>query len=98
MDALPEVLKQRDLLVAPPEAPTSAQAQGLLSEWIHLNVLVLDSERIIVEALQAPLVRALKDWGFKPIPSPFMDCCPFVGSFHCATLDVRRRRTLQSCR
>ena len=82
----------------PPEAPTSAQARGLISEWIHLNVLVLDSERIIVEAQQEPLVRALKDWGFKPIPYPFMDYYPFVGSFHCATLDVRRRGTLESYR
>lgn len=95
-DALPEVLKHWDVLVAPPEAPTSADARGLLSDWIHLNLLVLDGERVIVEAQQEPLIRALKDWGFKPIPYPFMDYYPFVGSLHCATLDVRRRGSLQS--
>ena len=42
------------------------------------------------------LIKALKDWGFDPIPAPFLSYGPFGGSFHCATLDVRRRGTLKS--
>jgi glycine amidinotransferase len=42
------------------------------------------------------MIRALKDWGFEPIPCPFLNYSPFGGSFHCATLDVRRTGTLQS--
>lgn len=96
LDRLPPILKSWDLLVGPPEAYTSPQQRGLLSEWIHLNVLSLDGERVVVEASQEPLIRALKDWGFKPIPCPFMDYYPFMGSFHCATLDIRRRGELKS--
>jgi len=42
------------------------------------------------------MIRALKDWGFEPIPLPFTKFAPFGGAFHCATLDIRRRGTLQS--
>lgn len=45
---------------------------------------------------QSSLIKALKDWGFEPIPCAFLYYGPFGGSFHCATLDVRRRGVLQS--
>ena len=50
----------------------------------------------MVEEQQTSLIKAFKDWGFEPIPCPFIDFVPFGGSFHCATLDVRRRGTLES--
>ncbi|AKT38555.1 hypothetical protein [Chondromyces crocatus] len=96
LDKLPPLLKKWDLLVAPPGIPTPLDTRCLLSGWIHLNVLSLDGERILVEQRQEPLIRALQGWGFKPIPVDFEDFFPFVGAFHCATLDVRRRGTLQS--
>ena len=38
----------------------------------------------------------LRDWGFEPIPCAFRHAYKFGGSFHCATVDIRRRGTLQS--
>jgi glycine amidinotransferase len=61
-----------------------------------MNVLMLDEERVVVEQTQESMIRALRDWGFRPIPCGFMDFAPFGGSFHCATLDVRRRGELES--
>jgi glycine amidinotransferase len=49
-----------------------------------------------VERLQESLIKKLKDWGFEPISYSFANYAPFGGSFHCATLDVRRRGELQS--
>jgi glycine amidinotransferase len=69
---------------------------GVVSKWISINLLMLDEERVIVEKQQEPLIKALKDWGFQPIPCSFDSYYPFLGSFHCATLDVRRRGVLQS--
>ena len=40
--------------------------------------------------------KALRDWGFEPVPTPFMNYKLFGGGFHCATLDIRRRGELQS--
>jgi len=96
LSRLPSVLKTWDLLVAPEPVPIENDPLQIVSRWAGLNVLMLDEERVIVEARQAPLIRALTDWGFRPIPCSFEAYYPFLGSFHCATLDVRRRGELRS--
>jgi glycine amidinotransferase len=65
-------------------------------EWLVMNVLSLDEKRIIVEKEEEPFMRALKSWGFEPIPVAFRNCYKHGGSFHCATCDVRRLGILQS--
>jgi glycine amidinotransferase len=68
----------------------------MCSAWISLNVLMLDEKRVIVDKSQVSMIKALKDWGFEPIPCAFLHYAPLGGAFHCATLDVRRRGGLQS--
>ena len=51
---------------------------------------------IVVERQDEPMISALKRWGFKPVPCNFRNFNSFGGSFHCATLDVRRRGRLES--
>ena len=92
---LPSILKKWDILVAPRPVPNN-DPLGVVSEWISINVLMLDEERVIVAKNQTPLIKALKEWGFKPIPCSFDAYFPFLGAFHCATLDVRRRGRLQN--
>ena len=41
------------------------------------------------------MIRLLKEHGFEPIPVRFVNYTPFGGAFHCATLDIRRRGTLE---
>lgn len=93
--ALPEILKKWDVLI-PPEPVPYLNKPGGMSDWISINVLKLDEKRVIVEKRQEPLIKALKDWGFEPIPCSFEAYYPFLGSFHCATLDIRRRGELKS--
>ncbi len=95
IDQLPDILKSWELLIAP-EPPALSDPLCGVSEWAGVNVLMLDEERVIVEKKQEPLIKALKEWGFKPIPCAFEHYYPFLGSFHCATLDIRRRGELQS--
>lgn len=92
---LPPILKSWDILIAPDPLPNKDPLK-VVSDWISINFLMLDEERIIVEKTQEPLIKALKGWGFKPIPCSFDSYYPFLGAFHCATLDVRRRGELQS--
>jgi len=61
-----------------------------------MNILMLDEERVVVERQDEPMIGLLKRWGFKPIPCSFRSFNSFGGSFHCATLDIRRRGHLQS--
>ncbi len=96
VERLPDVLKTWDILTAPEPDYTPSNLLGMLSSWISVNVLSLDEERIIVEKSQESMIKALKNWGFKPIPCSFKHYYPFAGAFHCATLDIRRRGTLQS--
>lgn len=96
---LPEMFKSWDVLVAPEPDPLEGKLLKLTSmcgKWLSMNMLMLDEKRVIVEASQPTMIRALKDWGFEPIPCPFNHYAPFGGSFHCATADIRRRGELQS--
>jgi glycine amidinotransferase len=92
---LPDILKTWELLIAPEPVPYISRPRTM-SNWISINTLMLDEERIIVEKRQEPLIRQLKKWGFKPIPCDFEAYYPFYGGFHCATLDIRRCGGLQS--
>lgn len=85
-----------EILEAPPTAAPSIGERENVYRWLHMNVLSLDERRVIVEASEEPLIRALRGWGFEPIPCAFRAFYPFGGSFHCATCDVRRRGGLQS--
>jgi glycine amidinotransferase len=98
-DELPPILRTWDILVAPEPDPIKGWRSihlSMVSKWISMNVLMLDPERVVVEESQTSMMRLLEGHGFTPVPCPFMNYKPFGGSFHCATLDVRRRGTLQS--
>jgi glycine amidinotransferase len=67
-----------------------------VSEWISMNVLCLDEHTVVVEQAEEPFIDQLKGLGFDVIPCPFDAVYGFGGSFHCCTIDIRRRGTLQS--
>ncbi len=97
---LPAMFRTWDVLVAPDPDPIVGggwrSRVSMCSDWISMNVLMLDEERVVVERSQVSMIQKLRDWGFKPIPCAFANFGPFGGGFHCATLDVRRRGTLLS--
>lgn len=93
---LPPVLRSWEVRECPEPVPTQDDPLCIISKWGCINTLMLDEQRVVVEARQEPLIRMLRDWGFTPLPCAFEAYYPFMGSFHCATLDVRRRGTLQS--
>ena len=98
IERLPAVLKSWDVLVAPrPDPAEGVMAKiSMCSPWTSINVLSITEKKVVVERTQPTLIKALKDWGFEPIPCDFLSYGPFGGAFHCATLDVRRRGGLQS--
>jgi len=101
---LPSILKSWDLLVAPdPDIVKGGTLGGIFNEytamtsmWINMNGLMLDEKRVIIEASQVSMIKAFKDWGFETIPCNFLNFSPYGGTFHCATLDIRRRGKLES--
>ena len=98
-DRLPEMFKSWDILVAPEPDPIKSPLLKLTSmcgKWLNMNVLMLDEKRVIVDPHHTGMMRAMEQWGFEPIPCAFLHYAAFGGAFHCATLDTRRRGTLQS--
>jgi glycine amidinotransferase len=51
---------------------------------------------VMVERHEEALIQLLKRNGFQPICCNFLNFNTLGGSFHCATLDVRRRGGLES--
>ena len=84
------------LLAAPRSTMKKSHPQYRSLRWLSMDVLNLNEERVIVEASGEPILKWLRDWGFQPIPCHLRDFYRFGGSFHCPTVDVRRRGKLQS--
>jgi len=79
-----------EILVAPPPTLPADWPMYFCSPWVSMNVLSLDSETVVVERHEEPLIEALTGWGFRCILVDFRYVYSFGGSFHCVTLDVRR--------
>jgi glycine amidinotransferase len=99
VERLPPMLKTWDILVAPEPDPIDSRLLKVTSvcgKWLSMNILMIDERRVIVDPHHKRMMAALKDWGLEPIPCEFLHYAAFGGAFHCATLDIRRRGTLQS--
>jgi len=68
-----------------------------VSQWVHMNVLSLDTERVFIQRGEEPLKRLLTDQlGLKTIEVDMRNAFHLGGAFHCWTLDIRRRGTLET--
>ncbi|MCJ7657546.1 MAG: hypothetical protein MUO67_00190 [Anaerolineales bacterium] len=85
-----------DILICPEPMMPESHPMYNCSRWISMNVLMLDEERVIVSKGEDTLIKALSDWGFKPIPCNFWNFETIGGGFHCASVDIRRHGELKS--
>lgn len=93
---VPKIFKGWDVFCAPQPSLPNNHTLYMTSKWINMNILMLDEQRVIVERQDENMISMLKKWGFSPILCNFRNFNSFGGSFHCATLDIRRKGTLQS--
>jgi glycine amidinotransferase len=66
-----------------------------VSNWISMNVFNIDDRTIIAEEQEMPTIKLLESLGFRVLAVPFTSVYSFGGSFHCCTLDIRRRGELK---
>ncbi|CAM9388018.1 unnamed protein product, partial [Ectocarpus fasciculatus] len=93
---LPAMFKGWDIFVAEQPMLSADHPLFFTSPWTATcNIIMLDHKRVICEAHETKMIQNFKDWGFTPIPVPFRNFMPLGGSFHCATVDIRRRGELQ---
>jgi len=60
------------------------------SKWIGMNMLVVDPNCVIVDALQTDIISELERRRFYVIPMTLTYSRTLGGGFHCVTLDLRR--------
>jgi len=60
------------------------------SKWLNMNVLVIDENKVIVEAQEESMAHVLEDAGFEVLPIDFRKVFEFGGSLHCSTWDIER--------
>jgi len=65
-----------------------------VSCWVHMNILSLDTERVFIQRGEEPFKQLLNRLGFKTIEVDMRNAYHLGGAFHCWTLDIRRRGTL----
>ncbi|MGB7205257.1 MAG: amidinotransferase [Anderseniella sp.] len=100
VNELPDMFRNWDILIAPEPDPITGdkllELTSMCGKWLSMNVLMIDEKRVICEKHHTGMIKALEGWGFEPIPCSFLHYAPFGGAFHCATLDIRRRGTLEN--
>lgn len=92
----PSIFRGWDMLYAPQPIMSDDHPLYMTSKWINMNILMLDKTHVMVEAQDEPMIQSLKKLGFQPVRFNFRHFNSFGGSFHCSTLDVRRRGYLKS--
>ncbi|AAZ33199.1 MULTISPECIES: hypothetical protein [Pseudomonas] len=93
---MPEIFRGWDAIHAPKPIMPDSHPLYMTSKWINMNILMLDERRVVVERQDEPMIKAMKGAGFEPILCDFRNFNSFGGSFHCATVDIRRRGKLES--
>ncbi|HEY2389937.1 MAG TPA: amidinotransferase [Candidatus Angelobacter sp.] len=98
MDDALDIFKNNgwQLVTAPPSVKTGRAPSRDVSNWISMNILMLDERTAVVEQAEKPMIDLLRSLKCEVIPCPFDRVYPFGGGFHCCTADIRREGTLQS--
>ena len=90
-DNLPAFFKRWRLLWCPEPIDIGFHAPyEHASQWVGMNLLMLDEQTAIVERTQTPLIRLLESEGFGVIPVPVRHARTLGGAVHCVTLDLHR--------
>ena len=84
------------IVPAPPSVRTGRAPARDVSNWISMNILMLDERTTVVEQAETPMIRLMRSLGCDVIPCPFDRVYPFGGGLHCCTSDIYREGSLRS--
>ena len=65
------------------------------SPWIGMNLLMLAPDLAVADAHQTDLINLLEQHKINTIPLKLRHSRLLSGGFHCITLDVKRKGTLE---
>jgi N-dimethylarginine dimethylaminohydrolase len=99
-DTLPEILKQWEVIYSPPMESTGKfdadyLSKSIGSKWIDMNLFSINPGLVVVDRDQTALIKLLEKQGLDVIPLKLRHSKMLGGGFHCVTLDVRRKGSLE---
>lgn len=93
---MPGPLRGWDVIRAPKMSVVPySDRKPISSEWLGLNLLMLNPNLAIVDKHQIELIRLLEKHRIDVIPLLLRHGASLGGGYHCITLDVRRRGPLE---
>jgi len=84
-----------EIIDAAPPAHNTPPSLCYSSVWLSMNVLMLDTKTVCVEASEVYQMEQFDMLGLEVVPVPFRDAYAFGGALHCATADVYREGTCE---
>jgi N-dimethylarginine dimethylaminohydrolase len=99
-DTLPEIFKQWDVIYSPPIENTDSFGADYLSrsigsKWIDMNLFSINPNLVVVDRDQTALIKLLEKQGLDVIRLKLRHSKMLGGGYHCVTLDIRRKGTLE---
>jgi N-dimethylarginine dimethylaminohydrolase len=99
-ETLPEIFRQWEVIYSPPMENTERYdaeylSKSIGSNWIDMNVLSINPNLVVVDQDQTGLIKLLESHGLDVIRLKLRHSKMLGGGFHCVTLDVRRKGTLE---
>lgn len=99
-ETLPEILKQWDVIYSPPMKNTAQHDADYLrnsvgSAWIDMNLFSISPNLVVVDRDQTALIKLVEKNGVDVLPLKLRHSRMMGGGFHCVTLDIRRKGTLE---
>ncbi len=99
-ETIPDFLKEWEVIYSPPMENQGRHSADYLhkaigSEWIDMNLFSIDPDTLVVDSDQHQLIALLESKGMNVEPVKLRHSRMLGGGFHCVTLDVRRRGTLE---
>ena len=68
----------------------------MASKWLSMNVLMLDTKRVMVDSNEHTTMEMFENLGIKCIPVNIRHANSLGGGLHCWTCDIRRRGSLDT--
>jgi len=99
-DTLPEIFKQWEVIYSPPMENTDSFGADYLSrsigsKWIDMNLFSINPNLVVVDRDQTDLIKLLEKQGLDVIRLKLRHSKMLGGGYHCVTLDIRRKGTLE---
>jgi N-dimethylarginine dimethylaminohydrolase len=95
-DNLPDALRSWEVVYVEDMADDGSTGTLLSSKWVGLNLLMINPSLAVVDRRQHNLIRQLDHRGIDTLQLELRHARVLGGGFHCVTLDVRRRGSLES--